>query len=316
MSEGEGEPEEPKNFLKSETINENLSQVDTTSNGDTYAFTTLVLEEKEIEILGDAIKPYIHLRNINLNKNQLRGIDELGRLNDLLILSAVENQIEDISFLTQDVNQYMQILNLSQNKIKSLPPISAPMLKHLILNENEIESWADFTGHQNLEILELRKNKLGNWDGLGNMPRLKALYLAENPLVSIGQLHTLPGLKRLHLRACEIEKFDLVPDLPQLEYLNLRETKIATLEEVKKFELLEHLKVLHMQGTPLGDELGDSIKKEFILALPDTDFEKINKDPVTPEDHKEAEDLKQERIREEEERRRNAEGEGEGKADE
>lgn len=162
MSEAEGDQEEPKNFLKQETIIENLSQVDTTSGGDTYAFTTLILEEKEIEILGDAIKSYIHLRNINLNRNQLKSIEELSVLTDLLMLTAVENQIEDISFLTQDVFQYVQILDLSKNKIKSLPPISAPILKHLNLNENEIESCADFTGHQTLKILELRKNKLGN----------------------------------------------------------------------------------------------------------------------------------------------------------
>lgn len=140
MSEAEGEQEEPKNFLKQETITENLSQIDTTSAGDTYAFTTLILEEKEVELLGDAIKAYIHLRNINLNKNQLKSIDELSCLNDLLILTAIENQIEDISFLAGDVLPHLQILNLSQNKIKNLPPIHAPMLKHLILNENEIES--------------------------------------------------------------------------------------------------------------------------------------------------------------------------------
>lgn len=71
-----------------------------------------------------------------------------------------------------------------------------------------------------------------------------------------------------------------------------------------------------MLGTPLADELADGIKKEFILLLPEIDFEKINKEPVTSEDHKEAEELKQERIREEEERKRAAEAEGEEKQDE
>jgi len=312
----EGDQEEPKNFLKQETITENLSQIDTTSGSETCVFTTLVAEEKEVEVLGDDIKSYVHLRNINLNKNQLRSISELGELNDLLILNAVENQIEDISFLSQNVNQHLQILNLSQNKIKSLPAISAPMLKHLILNENEIESCAGFTGHQTLTILELRKNKLGNCDGLGNMPDLKELYLAENPLVSIGQLHTLPSLIKLHIRGCEIEKFEEFPDLPQLEYFNLRETKIATVEDVKKVEVLENLIILNLLGTPIADDLGDGIKKELILLLPDLYLEKVNKEALTAEDHQEAEELKQERIKEEEEKKRAAEAEGEEKPDE
>lgn len=142
MSDGEPEPEpeDPKNILQQATINENLSQIDSTGDGTSCAFTTLILEEKEIEVLGDAIKNYIHLRNINISKNQLKSIEELTSLPNLLKIHAVENQIEDISFLAHDTHHYLQILNLSQNKIKSLPPLSVPLLKHLILNENEIES--------------------------------------------------------------------------------------------------------------------------------------------------------------------------------
>ena len=140
MSEAEGEQEDPKNFLTQETINENLSQIDTTSDGNTCAFTTLFLEEKEIEVLGDAIKNYLHLRNINLNKNQLTSLNELQSLPNLLTLTCFENQIEDISFLSQSSHHFLQVVNLSQNKIKSLPLLTSPLLRHLILNENEIDS--------------------------------------------------------------------------------------------------------------------------------------------------------------------------------
>lgn len=318
MSDPEDDPEvepvEPKNELKQEIIAENLSQVDNV--GDTHAFTTLICEEKELEILGDAIKQYKYLRNINVSKNQLISIKELEELPNLLILKAVENQITDISFLSQDVCQFLQIVNLSQNKIKSLPPITPPYLKHLNLNENEIENCSEFTGHKSLEILELRKNKLVNCDGIGNLPKLRELYLAENPLVSINQLHTMPNLKKLNLRAWELEILELVPDLPRLEYLNLRETKIASLEEIKKLHVLENLIYLNLLKTPVSDDLADGVKKELILALPDLDLEKVNKELITDEDRKEAEELREERIKEEEERIRQeqakAEGEGEG----
>lgn len=140
--------------------------------------------------------------------------------------------------------------------------------------------------------------------------------MAENPLVSVGQLHTMTNLKKLHLRATEIEKFEFFPDLPKLEYLNLRESKLALVEDLKKVEILENLTSLNFIGAPVTDELKDGVKKELILLFPDLYLEKINKELITEEDYQEAEELKQERIKEEEEKRRAAEGEGEGKADE
>ena len=71
-----------------------------------------------------------------------------------------------------------------------------------------------------------------------------------------------------------------------------------------------------MQASPISDELGEGVKKEMILLFPEIEFDKINKEPLTPEDYQEAEELKQERIREEEEKRRAAEAEGEEKGDE
>ena len=56
------------------------------------------------------------------------------------------------------------------------------MLKKINLSENEISTCENFTGHDNLELLELRKNKLRNLTGLGNMSKLKELYLAENEI--------------------------------------------------------------------------------------------------------------------------------------
>ena len=138
-------------------------------------------------------------------------------------------------------------------------------------------------------------------------------------MVSIGDLCAMPNLKKLHLRSTEIEKIELFPKLPKLEYLNLRESKLASIEDIKKVEVLGNLTTLSFQGSPVADDLGAGLKKELILLFPDLYLEKINKEPVTQEDHQEAEELKQERILEEEEKRRAAEAaeaEGEGKPNE
>jgi hypothetical protein len=48
----------PKNILKVEQIVAGLSQVSKTHDGASYAFTNLVLDEKEIEELGEALRSY------------------------------------------------------------------------------------------------------------------------------------------------------------------------------------------------------------------------------------------------------------------
>ena len=69
VPEEEAVPEEPKNFLKLEQIQSGLSQISRTHDGASYAYTSLNLEEKELEELGDLLRQYSHLRFINLSKN-------------------------------------------------------------------------------------------------------------------------------------------------------------------------------------------------------------------------------------------------------
>ena len=40
-------------------------------DGISYAFSTLVLEGKEVQELGRSLRPYIHLQNLNLNSNKI-----------------------------------------------------------------------------------------------------------------------------------------------------------------------------------------------------------------------------------------------------
>lgn len=88
------------------------------------------------------------------------------------------------------------------------------------------------------------------------------------------------------------------------------------MEQIKKLEVLSNLRILNLLGTPLAEELGENVKKEIILALEDLSLEKINKLEVTDADYRDAQELKQERIREEEEKLRAAQAkEGEGDAD-
>lgn len=57
----------------------------------------------------------------------------------------------------------------------------------------------EFTGHDNIELLEIRKNKLKNCQGLGNMAKLTELYLDENEITDFSFLQNMPELKKLNL---------------------------------------------------------------------------------------------------------------------
>jgi Leucine-rich repeat (LRR) protein len=69
-------------------------------------------------------------------------------------------------------------------KLKSLTKLDLPMLKKLILSENEITTCEEFGGHSTLEFLDLGKNKLKDLKGVENMPKLKELILSENEVTS------------------------------------------------------------------------------------------------------------------------------------
>jgi len=88
QQEEQQEEEPPRTFLKQEQINEGLSVIARTADGKSYAYSTLNLEEKEqLQELGELLKPYQHLVNLNLSKNEdLRDISAVAELPNLLTL--------------------------------------------------------------------------------------------------------------------------------------------------------------------------------------------------------------------------------------
>jgi Leucine-rich repeat (LRR) protein len=68
-------------------------------DGKSYAYSTLNLEEKEIQELGEILRPYQHLTNLNLSKNDIRDISEVRHFSHLINLNASTNQVASIMFL-------------------------------------------------------------------------------------------------------------------------------------------------------------------------------------------------------------------------
>ena len=158
-------------------------------NGSTFAYSTLVLNEKELVSITDVNKKsetfeqcilsnFPYLRVLKLNINALTEIDKIVKCDYLIEVQASENQITSLGFLTSGVDKlnYLQKVNLSKNQITALPNIDCPTLKYLNLEENQIAS-CDFKSHDHLKYLNLNKNKLKNGQGLAGLKSLEVLTL-------------------------------------------------------------------------------------------------------------------------------------------
>jgi len=76
------------------------------------------------------------------------------------------NQITNLDcFNVPRTFEFLEELNLDNNKITNIGQINVPRLKKILLKNNQIKSVEGFTGHDNIEILELRNNKLESFKG-------------------------------------------------------------------------------------------------------------------------------------------------------
>jgi len=98
----------------------------------------------------------------------------------LVKLDCSKNEIREMDiFKSIEKLQFLQILNLSNNKIKELPELNLGSLIQLNLEGNLIDKATEFKGLPKLQKLNLKQNKLKDCTGLINCPELDVLYLVK-----------------------------------------------------------------------------------------------------------------------------------------
>jgi hypothetical protein len=103
----------------------------------------------------------------------------LADLDDLVLLWAHNNQIEDISALSG--MDGMQQLSLNDNAISDVSALSNMIdMEHLFLSNNKIENIAPLRQLQALKVLRLENNDITDVSAVAGLSELDELSLAQN----------------------------------------------------------------------------------------------------------------------------------------
>ena len=101
-------------------------------------------------------------------------------MNYLVRIDCSKNEIKEMDiFKSLEKLQFLQILNLSHNKIKELPELNLTALRELNLENNMISDAKEFKGLPSLKKLNLKQNRLKDCLGMANCPELDVLYLVK-----------------------------------------------------------------------------------------------------------------------------------------
>ncbi|XP_072002918.1 leucine-rich repeats and immunoglobulin-like domains protein 3 [Engystomops pustulosus] len=160
-------------------------------------------QNKLTSIKASSLSHLHNLRELRLNRNDLKMIPDLGPLSaNITLLSLTNNRID--SLLPEHLEPYhlLETLDLSNNLITQLKTPSFPVLrlKYLYINKNLIssmESGAFDNLSATLQVLKLNKNRIGHIPPkMFKLSNLQHLELKRNRIKHIDGL-TFQGLDAL-----------------------------------------------------------------------------------------------------------------------
>lgn len=271
--------------LTKDMMGKGLSRLERVGNGSDFAyvkFSGSQLELNDISILS----MYKYLRYIYLSSNQISEIQALGGMDQMLTLTLDRNKIEQFNLPKM---KYLQLIDLSYNKINTFEGLDHPKLKCLNLNHNKLNNLDTMLmdTFSNLQVLELRNNQFISLKGLVPLTSLKKLYLAQNKIDDLTPLAKLKTLETLHLRENEISSLFGLRELTQLKEINLRTNLIATINEFDNLSNATQLIRISMVDNPVWEE--EDLRIRLLIKI--NSLKVINKEEVTEDELLEVKEL-------------------------
>ncbi|XP_022738423.1 putative disease resistance protein At4g19050 [Durio zibethinus] len=224
-------------------------------------------------------------RLVKLDLSDCESLTELPSLVDLAYLEIINlSGCKALSKINQSFEKMsrLQVLNLSETQISSLPSLCEPSKLHSLILRNctKLEKTPNFGILLQLEQLDLRGTsslKNFNVESLKDLTQLQTLKLPK-----IEGTQSLSALKKLEILDLSEEAVDSLPTLDSLS--NLRQLLLrdcSSLKELPSLNSLSHLEVLDLSGTKVKN-LPDKINPTHLkrLYLPEGVIEEFKGEKV------------------------------------
>ncbi|CAH8646165.1 unnamed protein product [Schistosoma intercalatum] len=263
--------------LNKEIISSSLCYVNETIDGLSYAPAKFICNDRLLTNI-DALKGFIFLRYINVGFNRITNLRALYGLNNLIVLRASYNEIEEFPCGNWPTLTHLDLRN---NCIKRLTTVNFPRLLVLFLDNNQLRSLTSQTDGScylndysvpKLHTLGLSHNLLEVEDttitdsniniaiGL-ELKNLKALYLGYNKLISFGNyklkngnVQSLPNELKYTTNDQKKQIYNynsLIGYLPNLSVLHIRSSGLINLDGITP-ECLPRLEYLNVRENQIG----------------------------------------------------------------
>ncbi|KAJ8916973.1 hypothetical protein NQ315_008373 [Exocentrus adspersus] len=229
-------------------------------------------------VKNNAFKHIHGLRLIDLSENVIGTIEnnaftDIGHsLIHLKLSHALSYSVSNMPVDSIKVLLNLEELDLSHNKIKTMPDTSFHFLRRLKIlelqdNIIEIVHKGTFQGdiHYNLEQIYLSFNNIRqiNQHTFVNLPRLEQLHLDDNTIESLERrsFMNLENIKRLNLKGNKIAtiSYEAFQNLPELEDLDISYNKLKSFD-FSMFDQVGTLSIFRVNASH------NSLKKLFVNA--------------------------------------------------
>ena len=212
-----------------------------------------------------------NLRELELDRNAIVDISEVGELSALARLSLDGNGVADLWPLAglkglrslslarnglagvEDLATMdgLETLDLAGNELADLWPLNLLTgLRDLALDDNQISNLAPLFDLQALETLTLAGNQIESVEELAALAGLRTLSLADNRIADIWFLSGLTSVERLSLRGNEIADISPLAGLTELAQLWLGSNQLT---DISPLSGLGGLVLLDLERNRIAD---------------------------------------------------------------
>ncbi|NXW17409.1 LRC40 protein, partial [Circaetus pectoralis] len=200
-----------------------------------------------LETVPSKLATMASLEQLYLRKNKLRSLPEFPSCKLLKELHAGENQIEILNAENLKHLNSLSVLELRDNKIKSVPD--------------------EITLLQKLERLDLANNDISRLPyTLGNLPQLKFLALEGNPLRTIRRDLLQKGTQELlkYLRSKIQDDVTRPNEEPPVTAMTLPSESRINMHAITSLKLLEYSE---KQAAVIPDEMFNAVRSNPVTAV-------------------------------------------------